>query len=67
MSLLQRHIQPDMSMASKFDYLLNYYRRSPPLYVIIDTPLYIPLYLKGTVARDFTALVFFIKSAHLGP
>ncbi len=42
MSLLQRHIQPDMSMASKFDYLLNYYRRSPPLYVIIDTPLYIP-------------------------
>jgi hypothetical protein len=28
MSLLQRHIHPEMSMANKFDYLLNYYSRS---------------------------------------
>ncbi len=28
MSLLQRHIHPEMCMASKFDYLLNYYSRS---------------------------------------
>ncbi len=26
-----------------------------------------PYHFKGTVARDFTALVFFIKSVHLGP
>ncbi len=26
-----------------------------------------PVQFKGTVARDFTAQIFFIKSIHLGP